>query len=147
MTDTLQQEDQIIDSIVERLIKLGDDIDTMETTDGRLQAYAAQEKAISEIRYTIREAEHLDWISTDTDDGLVLKADDDAEQMGKALVQIDYTLQKLEKALEALSGDNTSKLKAWYEQRKALHEVKRILHLMGRYIGYDADELSMATPD
>lgn len=147
MSDTLLQEDKIIDTIVQRLIKLGNEVDTMETTDNHLEAYKAQEKAISEIRQTIRDTERLDWVGADEDDEFDTKMDYDEGHIGKTLVQIDYTLQKLDRALAVLEKDDNSKVKAWYEQRKALHEVKRILHLIDKNIGYDEDELSMLTPE
>lgn len=143
MKSTAQKESTILGKIADTVSRLDESLGKMETTDSRLMGFVEQEKAIHEMKKTVREAEHLDWVDGTWDDGYELDEGFDAKQMGKALIKIDRTLGKLDDTLDALDDDDNGRLKQWFEQRKAIHEVKRILNKMDLFDAYDEDEMDM----
>lgn len=67
----------------------------------------------------------------------------------KALEKIVATLGKLDNTLSELDGlDNDDKkkhaIKKWFEEKKAIHEIKKIAHEAGKYENYDENELDQA---
>ena len=64
----------------------------------------------------------------------------------KTLDKIIATVNKLDKELDELDtlSENPEKkhnLKKWLVERKAIHEIKKILHEAGEYEKYDEKEL------
>ncbi|EMF0193719.1 hypothetical protein NYG43_000563, partial [Enterococcus hirae] len=64
----------------------------------------------------------------------------------KTLDKIIATVNKLDKELDELDtlSENPEKkhnLKKWLVERKAIHEIKKILHEAGKYEKYDEKEL------
>lgn len=64
----------------------------------------------------------------------------------KTLDKIIATVNKLDKELDELDtlSENPEKkhnLKKWLVERKAIHEIKKILHEAGKYKKYDEKEL------
>ncbi|OQO55055.1 hypothetical protein BH736_05025 [Enterococcus hirae] len=64
----------------------------------------------------------------------------------KTLDKIIATVNKLDKELDELDtlSENPEKkhnLKKWLVERKAIHEIKKILHEAGKYEKYDEYEL------
>ncbi|EPA0844682.1 hypothetical protein DF186_13320 [Enterococcus hirae] len=64
----------------------------------------------------------------------------------KTLDKIITTVNKLDKELDELDtlSENPEKkhnLKKWLVERKAIHEIKKILHEAGKYEKYDEKEL------
>ena len=64
----------------------------------------------------------------------------------KTLDKIIATVNKLDKELDELDtlSENPEKkhnLKKWLVERKAIHEIKKILHEAGKYEKYDQKEL------
>ncbi|ENZ5597931.1 hypothetical protein ACGWY2_000208 [Enterococcus hirae] len=64
----------------------------------------------------------------------------------KTLDKIIDTVNKLDKELDELDtlSENPEKkhnLKKWLVERKAIHEIKKILHEAGKYEKYDEKEL------
>lgn len=64
----------------------------------------------------------------------------------KTLDKIIATVNKLDKKLDELDtlSENPEKkhnLKKWLVERKAIHEIKKILHEAGKYEKYDEKEL------
>ncbi|MHC5372376.1 hypothetical protein ACYSNU_01095 [Enterococcus sp. LJL120] len=57
----------------------------------------------------------------------------------KALEKIADTIDKLDVTLEKFE-DTDSRIKAWAEQRKAIFEIKKILHEAGKFEKYDQKE-------
>ncbi|MBV7390525.1 MULTISPECIES: hypothetical protein [Enterococcus] len=55
------------------------------------------------------------------------------------VVRLDGELDKL----NSLNEDTTKKheFKKWYAEKKAIHEIKHILHEVGKYAKYDDDEM------
>ena len=56
-----------------------------------------------------------------------------------ALQEIADTVDRLDTILEELKGTD-NKLKAWYEQKKAVYEIKKILHDATHYERYNKAE-------
>ncbi|MHC5227319.1 hypothetical protein ACYSNW_03455 [Enterococcus sp. LJL99] len=67
----------------------------------------------------------------------------------KALDKIVATLGKLDDTLselDTLDNDDKKKhaIKKWFEEKKAIHEIKKIAHEAGKYENYDEAELDQA---
>jgi len=62
------------------------------------------------------------------------------ESQGReALDKIAKVVDDLEDTLKKLKGSD-NKLEAWYEQKRAVHEIKKILSEATDYAGYNAEE-------
>lgn len=60
----------------------------------------------------------------------------------KTLKEIGKTIDKLEKYLDEISeGDQKKHVKMWFAQKKAGHEIKRLLHEVNHYEEYEEGEL------
>ncbi|MCI0130571.1 MULTISPECIES: hypothetical protein [Enterococcaceae] len=70
----------------------------------------------------------------------------------KVLDDIAKVMEKLDKYLdEEVSLEDTPdkkyEIKKWYVQRRALHEIKRLLHDVDKYDKYEAKELEQFEKD
>ncbi|MGG5314711.1 hypothetical protein [Enterococcus sp. AZ072] len=61
------------------------------------------------------------------------------ENIVDTMTNLDSELDKL----DSLNEDKTKKheLKKWYAEKKAIHDIKHILHNVGKYEKYDDDEM------
>lgn len=61
------------------------------------------------------------------------------DKIAKEVVKLEEELTKI----DALEDDNKQKheIKKWYAEKKAMHEIKRILHEAGKYDKYEEKEL------
>jgi len=58
-------------------------------------------------------------------------------QIEKTMINLDNELDKIN---DLESSDNVSSRKEWREEKKALHEIKRILREVNRYDRYEKKE-------
>jgi DNA-binding transcriptional regulator GbsR (MarR family) len=66
----------------------------------------------------------------------------------KTLKEIGKTIDKLEKYLDEISeGDQNKHVKMWFAQKKAGHEIKRLLHEINHYEEYEEHELETLSSD
>ncbi|EHA3993836.1 hypothetical protein JKN29_002745 [Enterococcus faecalis] len=69
----------------------------------------------------------------------------------KALVKIVEVLSKLDSNLEELDAINEDvkkhSMKKWLVEKKAIHEIKKIAHEVGKYDKYDEKELQKEFAD
>lgn len=67
------------------------------------------------------------------------KEDHVLDHIAHAVLKLEDELTKL----DALEEDDAKKheIKKWYAEKKALHEIKRILHEAGKYDKYEEKEL------
>lgn len=61
------------------------------------------------------------------------------DKQAEALLQIASTVDKLEDTLEKIK-ETDNKMLIWYEQKKAVHEIKKILSETITYNDYDESE-------
>lgn len=69
------------------------------------------------------------------------------EKENQIIPKIVKTLEKLDDSLERidmLDEDGKHKMKKWFVEKKALHEIKKILHEANKYDKYDDKELEKA---
>lgn len=67
---------------------------------------------------------------------------DYAEKKDRTLDKIAKTVEKLDTQLEKISIETESEskfknIKMWTEEKRAVHEIKKILHEAGKYDKYD----------
>ncbi|MBC9708836.1 MAG: hypothetical protein H9W80_06245 [Enterococcus sp.] len=67
------------------------------------------------------------------------KEDKVVEKIAKTIEKLDTELAKI----DSLNEDNDKKhrLKKWFEEKKAIHEIKHLLHEIGKYEKYDEKEM------
>lgn len=140
-----EKEREIVDRLGETLMKLDDSLGKMESTDSRVKGWYEQEKAIHQLKKTIRESERYDTIAGGWDETYRHELALDDKHLGKALVKINRRLAMLDETLEKLEDSDIGRLKGWYEQRVAIHDVKKILHQIEKFDAYDRDEMSRYT--
>lgn len=65
----------------------------------------------------------------------------DTTKADKTLDKISEIVTKLEKDLAKESTESAEghKVRAWFEEHKAIHEIKRTLHGVGKFDKYDED--------
>lgn len=71
---------------------------------------------------------------------------EDEQKQSKVLDTIAETIMTLDDTLNQIEALNqgttrTREMKKWYEEKKTIHELKRLLYDSGKYPTYDADEL------
>lgn len=71
---------------------------------------------------------------------------EDRKKETEVLESIAQTIMTLDNALDEIKLSNnesprTREMKKWYEEKKAIQELKLLLHDIGKYPAYDNDEL------
>lgn len=71
---------------------------------------------------------------------------DYSEKEDKVLDKVADTVNKLDDSLNQLDAldndpDKTHKVKEWFLEKKALHEIRKVLYEAGKYEDYTEDEL------
>ncbi|AQP53471.1 hypothetical protein CBF34_08190 [Vagococcus penaei] len=66
------------------------------------------------------------------------KKDKVIDEMVKTLEKLDLETGRIQANEES---DKKHSVKIWFEEKRALHEVKRLLHEIGKYDKYDEKEL------
>ncbi|MGX6992774.1 hypothetical protein CBF34_08195 [Vagococcus penaei] len=73
------------------------------------------------------------------------------EKKDKVIDEIVKTLEKLDIETGRIAANEESdkkhSIKLWFEEKRALHEIKRLLHEIGKYDKYDEKELEKAQKD
>lgn len=134
------EELQVLDDISAVLARLDNNLSTMEATDSRVKHFIAQERAIHEIRQTVRDAKKVLKYDQKSQEADLEQVDYDESREQDVLGDIDKNFDKLDVTLAKLD-DTESRIKGYIEQKRALHEVKRILHDADKYDGYQEDEM------
>ncbi|EON3045113.1 hypothetical protein D9Y95_RS13810 [Enterococcus hirae] len=64
----------------------------------------------------------------------------------KMIEKIARTIEKLDIELEKIDSldEKKHKFKNWIAEKKAIHEIKRLLHEVGKYDRYDEKEMEKA---
>ncbi|MBP1041158.1 hypothetical protein I6N95_09090 [Vagococcus sp. BWB3-3] len=61
------------------------------------------------------------------------------ESIAETIMALDETLSQIETSHQETT--RTREMKKWYEEKKAIHELKRLLYDNGKYNTYDPNEL------
>ncbi|WP_282709508.1 hypothetical protein [Ligilactobacillus sp. Marseille-Q7487] len=64
-------------------------------------------------------------------------------QIAETIVKLDDDLAQIDAASEP--KDKMHEMKKWFAEKKAIHEVKRLLHEVSKYEKYDEKELEKMT--
>ena len=67
------------------------------------------------------------------------------EKITKIIENLDLELEKLD-SINAEEG-HKHRLKKWYVEKKAFHEIKHLLHEIGKYDKYDEKEIEKFEKD
>lgn len=136
-----EKQEKAFNEIADTLFKLDNTLATLANTDSKVKHFFEQEKALHEINKIVRETKKIEKLEDEKIDSVILTAeeiaqivDDNLKSIGKTLVNLDDTLAKLDDA-------EGSKVKSYILQKKAIHEVKKILNKIGFYDDYDETEI------
>lgn len=80
---------------------------------------------------------------------IFIMAEDYEQKEDKTLDKISNTFNNLDDALakEDTDLENNHKTRAWFEEHRAIHEVKKALHEIGKYDKFDEDEYNRFMKD
>ena len=141
MTSYDEKEKKILTNIADEIVKFDATCAKMDGTEGKIKHFFEQEVAMHEIKSIIRMCNKVDKLEEKSDKKLVLDVaaledlkDDNLKNIGKTIVKLDENLAKL------ASGEE-GKIMTYIHRKEAMHEIKKILHNVGLYANYDADEL------
>lgn len=131
MTNYEKREEKALDTIAKKITKLEEHIATMEETDSKVKHYFAQEEAIHDIRSITRHIAKIGKLEDKADAKEIKEAEKLTEEEIKTITDIDKEFDKLEATLEKLD-DSENKVKSYLEQKKAIHEIKKLLKEAGK---------------
>lgn len=131
MTNYEKREEKALDTIAKKITKLEEHIATMEETDSKVKHYFAQEEAIHDIRSITRHIAKIGKLEDKADAKEIKEAEKLTEEEIKTITDIDKEFDKLETTLEKLD-DSENKVKSYLEQKKAIHEIKKLLKEAGK---------------
>ena len=141
MTNYDEKEKKILTKIADEIVKFDATCAKMDASEGKIKHFFEQEVAMHEIKSIIRMCNKVDKLEEKSDKKLVLDVaaledlkDDNLKNIGKTIVKLDENLAKL------ASGEE-GKIMTYIHRKEAMHEIKKILHKVGLYANYDADEL------
>ena len=141
MTNYDEKEKKILTKIADEIVKFDATCAKMDAATGKIKHFFEQEMAMHEIKSIIRMCNKVDKLEEKSYKKLVLDVaaledlkDDNLKNICKTIVKLDENLAKL------ASGEE-GKIMTYIHRKEAMHEIKKILHKVGLYADYDADEL------
>ncbi len=137
------KEMKTLKKIAEQIVRLDETLEKLAETDAdehKVKHFVEQEKAVMEIRGIVRKSKHFAHLveKEEAKKELAVAADQALEV--KTIKDILDRFDKLDASLAKLDEDS-NRVKSYFEQRKAIHEVKRILHDVKMYDAFVQDEL------
>ncbi|SHH28022.1 hypothetical protein SAMN02745245_00982 [Anaerosphaera aminiphila DSM 21120] len=141
MSNYEEKEAKTLNEIADTLIKLDKTFEDLEESEGRVKHFIEQEKAIHEIKKIVKKCNKIEDLEDDHIYDEVLNLEDLKDFESENLKEIGNTIIDLDKTLEKLDEGKNSKVKSYIEQKKAIHQVKKILHNVGLFDSYVEDEL------
>jgi len=120
--------------------KLDETLEKLDGAEGKAKQFIEQEKAIHEVKKISREFDKIEKYEGKEEAEQAHRVKVDVAGQEKALAHIAKEADKLEETLSKMSDDD-GKVKSFIEQKKAVHEIKKILHNCGLYAAYAEDEL------
>ena len=130
-----------LDKIADTVDKLDEHMADLDTEEGRAGQFANDQRAVHDMRKIIRESNKLDKLEDKREKRELDAAEEDQYQEAYYLRKIDRSFDDLDAAMDKL-GSTGSRLRAFIEQRKAIHHVKQLLNAAGKYDDYQADEMN-----
>ena len=126
--------------IAKTVEKLDGTLEKLDSAEGKVKQFFEQEIAIHEIKKIAREYDKIDKYEEKEAEEWAHKITVDIEGQEKALDNIAKEAEKLDEVLSGMSDDD-GKIKSFIAQKKAAHQIKKILHNCGLYEDYVEDEL------
>ena len=141
--------------IQEELEKLDKTLEKLTEADNKVKCFIEQEKAIHEIKkiahmydkiekYDAKDIEKYEAKVAEWDEKYTKKHTGkiaaDVEAQEKSLAHIVNAVDKLNEELDKLGNDD-GKIKSYIAQKKAAHQIKKILHSLDLYENYVEDEI------
>ena len=115
-------------------------LEKMDNADGKVKHFIEQEKAISKIKKIAKEYDKIDKYEEKDAKKCASRLKGDVHEQEKALEHIANEADKLDEALEKVTDDD-GKVKSFVIQRKAAHQIKKILHNIGLIEKFADDEM------
>lgn len=130
MSELTNKEVRLLNKINSELDSLAVNLEKMTETDSKVKEFYEQEKAIHNIHVIVRKAKKIDKtekkaIEADIND-VIYETESELELAQK----IDDDFVKLEKTVTKMA-ESTNKVESFLEQKKALHEARKILKESG----------------
>jgi len=110
--------------------------------DGKVKHFIEQEKAIHKIKKIAKEYDKIDKYEEKDAKKCASRLKGDVREQEKALEHIANEADKLDEALDKVTDDD-GKIKSFVIQRKAAHQIKKILHNIGLIEKFADDEVDM----
>lgn len=126
MTDYAKKEAKLLEKIGKEMDKLEVTLEKMEDTDSKVKHYVEQEKALHEVKSIIRKEAKIERNEEKAVDKAAAKVDSWLDHQDSLVSGIWKEIDKLDNTLGNISDDD-NKVKAYMEQKKAIHEIKKIV--------------------
>jgi len=141
MSNYEEKELKALDKIADTMINLENTCDKLNDSEGKVRHFLEQEKAFHEVKKIIRACKKIDHLEEKEMDHNILDIETLEELENNNLKDIAKIVNKLDATLDEITKVQYSKIKSFIEQKKALHEVKKILHKIGLLETYTDEEL------
>ena len=126
MTDYEKKEAKLLEKISKEMDKLDDSLAKMEDTDSKVKHFYEQEKALHEVKSIIRKENKIEKNEEKAADHEVADVEAWLGHEDSLVKGIFQEIAKLDGTLDGIDEDD-NKVKSYLEQKKAIHEIKKIL--------------------
>ena len=141
MADYEKKISKALVEIAKTVEKLDGTLEKLDNSEGKVKQFFEQEVALHEIKKISHEFDKIDKYEEKEADEWARKITADIAGQEKALENIAKEADKLDEVLSNMSDDD-GKVKSFIAQKKAAHQIKKILHNCGLYEQYAEDELN-----
>ena|GEM_PF-1704310 len=115
-------------------------LEKMDDADGKVKHFIEQEKAIHKIKKIAKAYDKIDKYEEKDAKKCEQRLKADVHEQEKALAHIAKEADKLDEELEKVTDDD-GKVKSFVIQKKATHQIKKILHNIGLVEKFADDEM------
>lgn len=126
MANFEKKETVLVEKIAKEMDKLEATLEKMEDTDSKVKHFYEQEKALHEVKTIIRKENKIEKLEQKAEDEAVDGVTDWLYDEASLVGQINKEVDKLDQTLATIDSDE-NKVKSYLEQKKAIHEIKKIV--------------------
>ncbi|MGY3746817.1 hypothetical protein ACWN8P_06125 [Vagococcus salmoninarum] len=130
MSELTNKEVRLLNKINNELESLAVNLEKMTETDSKVKEFYEQEKAIHNIHVIVRKAKKVEKLEGKAIDKAIDDVIYETESELELAQKIDNDFVKLEETVTKMA-ESTNKVASFLEQKKALHEARKILKESG----------------